>query len=95
MVMVLRPKSKASLPSQHHYTRVNVEPRHEHDARRAQPLDMRSKLLGWMRRAFLVLALLALPVFLLIWYHLFAIDVESVLAESRGGSSVEKTFTVR
>ncbi len=94
--MGLRPKSKASLPSHHHYARVNVEPREEHDARRAQPLGYhRSKLLPWMKKAMMVLAVLALPVFLLIWHLLFAIDVRSVLPESRGGSSIEKTFTVR
>lgn len=97
MVMVLRPKSKASLPSHHSYTRVDVEPQQEHDARRAHSHDKSSRsFLTWvLKRLSMAIAVLAPVVFLLIWNHLFAIDVGSVLAESRGGSSIEKTFTVR
>ena len=100
MVMVMRP-SRASLPS---YTRVDVEPREEPDTRRAYARDrsiscstsisgfLRSSLL---KRALVAVAVLAPLVFLLIWNHLFTVDVGSVLVESHVGESIEKAFTVR
>lgn len=98
MVMVMRP-SRASLTS---YTRVDVEPQEEHGTRRAYSHDRSSSssiskffLSSVLRRALVAVAVLAPVVFLLIWNRLFAIDVGSVLAESRGVSSTEKTFTVR
>lgn len=100
MVMVLRPKSKASLPT-HQYTRVTVEPKLAYGERGAQPLGS-----GWLlsstflvpllQKALLVVGVFGPVVFLLVWNHLFAIDIGSVLAESGGGGlSVENTFTVR
>lgn len=94
--MVLRPKSKASLPSHRSYTRVDVEPQQEHQTGRARAHDKGSRFLGsLLKRVLVVVAVLAPVVFLLIWKHLFAIDVSSILVESRSGSSIEKTFTVR
>eukprot|EP00903_Cladosiphon_okamuranus_P009563 g9105.t1 len=103
MVMVMRP-SRASLPS---YTRVDVEPQEERGTRGAYSHDKsrsgrgctsiisRLLLSSVLRKALAAVAVLAPVVFLLIWNHLFTIDVGSVLAESRGGSSIERTFTVR
>lgn len=48
-----------------------------------------------LRKAGVVLTLTAPVVFLLIWNHLFAIDVSSARTESDSGLSTQKTFTVR
>lgn len=100
MVMVKRPKSKATLPSHHSYARVvDVEPQQELDMRLAHSHDKRSgsssRFLAWVLWRALAAVVVLIPVFLFIWNHLFAVDVGSVLVESRGGSSIEKTFTVR
>lgn len=100
MVMVLRPKCKASLPS-HHYTRVTVEPKEVDGVKGAQQyvsgrLLNSTFLLPLLRRALLIVGVFAPVVFLFVWNHLFAIDIGPVLADSGdGGSSIEKTFTVR
>lgn len=95
MVMVMRPKSKASLPS---YDRLDVQPQQEQeDTRRAHARGKGSRFLASMllRRVVAAIVVLASVLFILIWNHLFAIDVGSVLLESQGGSSIEETFTVR
>ncbi|CBJ31755.1 Glycosyltransferase, family GT64 [Ectocarpus siliculosus] len=102
MGMVLRSKSNTSLPT-HQYTRVSVEP--QHATRQAQlPPSGRflsssssSSVLGsLLKRAVLVVGVVAPVVFILIWRHLFSIDAGAVLAENGGsGSSIENTFTVR
>ncbi|CAN0198081.1 unnamed protein product [Ectocarpus sp. 4 AP-2014] len=102
MGMVLRSKSNTSLPT-HQYTRVSAEP--QHVTRQAQgPPSSRvlsssssSSVLGsLLKRAVLVVGVVAPVVSILIWRHLFSIDVGATLVENGGsGSSIEKTFTVR
>lgn len=99
MVMVMRP-SRASLPSHQSYTLVDVEPKEEHGTILAYSYEKtscssRSFLASVLKKAVAAASVLALVVFVLVWNRLFAVDVGSVLVESRDSSSIEKTFTVR
>lgn len=95
----MRPKSKTSPLLPHSfYTRVDVEPKQERvTMMRAHSFsDKSSRLVASMQKRVLLVAVFLGPaIFLWIWHRLFAINVSSALAESRGVSSVEKTFTVR
>lgn len=92
-----RAEGKASLPSHHGYTPVEVQP-HDQKSRRLPGFlgnRLLQRILLLVAKVLLALALVAPVVFILTWNHLFAIDVVAASAESDGGAPPQKTFTVR